>query len=67
MPDENNSYGLAAMFVAHAQGYVSRRGYEERRKRIIQYMAANKYTISDEEFENLDHELGEIEKALDEI
>lgn len=64
--DTNTGDGLAALFVAHANGYMTRRALEERRVQILRYLDAHKYTIKEKEAIELFHELDEIAEALDE-
>lgn len=63
MPDKQN---LGSLFLAHAQGYVTDRALEERRVRIMQYLVANKYTISEKTARELYEELDLIADRLDE-
>ena len=57
--------GVAALFIAHANGYVTVRALEERRVRIMKYLAENKYRLTDEEAKPLYDELAEINNKLE--
>lgn len=56
---------LTSLFLEHASGGVTRRALEERKVRILVYMSANKYTMKEETFKELQGELDEIGQLLE--
>lgn len=64
METGTQTIGLGSLFLGHAAGERTRRALEERRRDILAYMAANKYTIDQEEFNELASELAGIDDKL---